>query len=149
VQTAKTDDVGRVQFDKLPAGETLKASATVDGEHLESQEFPAPGKGGIRPLLAATDNSKAGAGALAAPAVTGQVTLGGQSSNHFEPGDETVAVYYLLEIVNSSSGPVNPPKPFVFDDAGRRRQNRRPSGLVAARQRQGFAHHGAGAVSAR
>ena len=45
VQTAKTDDAGRVQFDKLPAGETLKASATVDGEHLESQEFPAPAQG--------------------------------------------------------------------------------------------------------
>jgi hypothetical protein len=115
VQTAKTDDAGRVQFDKLPAGETLKASATVDGEHLESQEFPAPGKGGIRLLLAATDNSKAGGGAPATPAVTGQVTLGGQSRIILEPGDDTVAVYYLLEIVNSASGPVNPPKPFVFD----------------------------------
>ena len=31
-----------VDFDKLPAGSPVKAIAVVDGEHLESQEFPAP-----------------------------------------------------------------------------------------------------------
>src|SRR5262249_47268770 len=36
VQTVKTDDAGRAQFDKVPAGTTVKASADVDGEHLES-----------------------------------------------------------------------------------------------------------------
>ena len=32
VLTVKTDEGGRAQFDNLPAGATLKATATVDGE---------------------------------------------------------------------------------------------------------------------
>ena len=45
VQTAKTDEEGRAQFDKLPAGASLKAVTVVDGERLESQVFPAPAHG--------------------------------------------------------------------------------------------------------
>src|SRR5260221_14528731 len=48
VLTAKTDDAGRAQFDKLPGGSPVKAIAVVDGERLESQEFLAPAQGGIR-----------------------------------------------------------------------------------------------------
>ena len=59
VLTVKTDDAGRAQFDKLPAGSPVKASADVDGEHLESQEFPAPAQGGIRLMLVATDRAAA------------------------------------------------------------------------------------------
>ena len=43
-RTAKTDDAGRAQFDKLPSGATLKAVTVVGSERLESQEFPAPSK---------------------------------------------------------------------------------------------------------
>jgi len=32
-----------------------------------------------------------------------------------EPGDEVVAVYYLLDIVNNTSTPVTPATPFRFD----------------------------------
>src|SRR4029077_15993072 len=55
VQTVNTDDAGRAQVDRLPPGATIKAVATVDGERLESQEFPAPAQGGIRLMLVATD----------------------------------------------------------------------------------------------
>src|SRR5438309_6640448 len=39
VQTVKTDEAGRAQFNDVPPGATVKAVAVVDGEHLESQEF--------------------------------------------------------------------------------------------------------------
>src|SRR5205809_1735353 len=45
VRTEKTDDAGRAEFKDLPAGETVKATAVVDGERLESEEFPAPSQG--------------------------------------------------------------------------------------------------------
>jgi hypothetical protein len=113
VLTVKTDEAGRAQFDKLPAGSPVKAIAVVDGERLESQEFPAPAQGGIRLMLVATD--KAAAVQNSAPAVTGPVVLGGETRLVLEPGDEVVDVYYLLDIVNNSSTPVTPATPFRFD----------------------------------
>jgi hypothetical protein len=107
---AKTDDAGRAEFKGVAEGTTVKAVAEVDGERLESQEFPFPGKGGIRLLLVATDKA-----AAAAPPVTGQVTLGSQTRIVMEPGDESVQLYYLLSIQNSGAAPVNPPKTFTFD----------------------------------
>src|SRR6476661_5539003 len=59
--TVKTDDTGRAQFNDVPPGSTVRAVADVDGEHLESREFPAPTRGGIRLMLVATDKSKAAA----------------------------------------------------------------------------------------
>jgi len=117
VQTVKTDDAGRAQFDNLPAGATAKAIAIVDGERLESQEFPVPAKGGIRVMLVATDKEKAAKAAAAPPAapVPGQVSLGGQTRIILEPGDDAVQVYYLLEIINAAQVPVNPPALFMFD----------------------------------
>ena len=88
--------------------------AVVDGERLESQEFPAPAQGGIRLLLVATDKSKQSAPA-STTAVSGEVTLGGESRIVIEPGEEVVQVYYVLDIVNGGSAPVNPATPFAFD----------------------------------
>jgi len=113
VLKVNTDDAGRAQFDKLAPG-VVKASADVDGEHLESQDFEVPGSGGIRLMLVATDKNAPNA-APEAPAVTGQVTLSDNSRIVFEPGDEDVAVYYILEIFNNNTNPVNPDPPFVFD----------------------------------
>jgi hypothetical protein len=118
VRTAKTDESGRAEFGSLPAGQTLKAVAVVDGERLESEAFPAPGQGGIRLLLVATDTSKGAAAEAGAPAAAGQVVIGGQSRIIIQPGEETLEVYYLLDIVNSASGPVNPPTAFAFDMPG-------------------------------
>ena len=108
--TANTDDVGRAQFNGIAAGATVKAATDVDGEHLESQEFQAPANGGIRLMLVATDKA-----AAAKPAVAGSVSIGSQSRFVLEPGEEAVRVYYLLMIINSQSGPVNPPQPFTFE----------------------------------
>jgi hypothetical protein len=114
VLKANTDEGGRAQFDRVPAGEMVKATADVDGEHLQSQDFRAPGQGGIRLLLVATDKN-APAPAPEAPAVSGTITLGDNSRIVFEPGDEFVAVYYLLELVNINTNPVKPNPPFAFD----------------------------------
>ena len=40
VQTAKTDEAGRAQFDGLPVGATLKAVAVVDGERPKARITP-------------------------------------------------------------------------------------------------------------
>ena len=111
--TVKTDDAGRAQFDKVAPGATVKASADVDGEHLESQEFSAPPQGGIRLMLVATDPTKKAS--AQAPPVPGHVVIGTDSRIVMEPGDEVVTVYYLLNIVNSAPTPVNPPSVFMFD----------------------------------
>jgi hypothetical protein len=113
VVAVKTDDAGRAQFDKLQAGASVKFTANVDGEELESQEFPVPSQGGIRLMLVATD--KATAAAAGGPAVSGQVTLSENSRIVFEPGDEMVTVYYIFEIVNGASSPVTPAPPFALD----------------------------------
>jgi hypothetical protein len=115
VLTVKTDENGRAQFDNLTAGATVKATAVVDGERLESQEFPAPGTGGIRLMLVATDTTKGPATTPEAAAISGQVVIGDQSRLVFEPGDDGVQLFYLLDIANNARAPVNPPTPFVFD----------------------------------
>jgi len=113
-QTVDTGQDGRAQFENLPPGSRLKAVTVVAGESLESQEFTAPGAGepGIRLLLVATGG---GAAAASVPAVTGELTIGGRSRIVIEPGDENVRVYYLLEILNNQSAPVNPSSVFMFD----------------------------------
>src|SRR4029077_9865887 len=91
VRTTKTDDAGRAEFGNLPGGATIKAVAVVDGERLESEEFPAPAQGGIRLMLVATDTSKGAAAEADAAAVAGQVVIGGQTRIIIEPNDETVS----------------------------------------------------------
>jgi hypothetical protein len=108
-----TDDAGRAQFDRVPPG-TVKATADVDGEHLESQDFQTPSQGGIRLMLVATDKN-APTPAPEAPAVSGTITLGENSRIVFEPGDDFVSVYYMLELMNHNTNPVNPTPPFTFE----------------------------------
>ena len=115
VVTVNTDDTGRAQFDTLTPGATVKAFADVAGERLESQEFPVPEKGGVRMLLVATDTSKGPATTPDAPPISGQVVIGNQSRIVIEPGDETVRVFYLLDIENTARAPVNTATPFVFE----------------------------------
>lgn len=116
-QTVRTGEDGRAQFGPIPPGSNLKAVAVVDGERLESQEFPAPRQGGIRMMLVATDKAREAQAAMeaAAPPVAGQVVLGGETRIVMEWGDEMVRVFYLLDIVNTARAPVTPPTPFMFD----------------------------------
>lgn len=114
-RTVKTDDAGRAQFNDVTPGETVKASTTVDGEVLDSQEFQAPQNGGVRLMLVATDKTKGPATEPNAPAVSGIVVFGSQSRIVMQPTEEAVDVYYLLDIENSSRTPVKTTTPFVFD----------------------------------
>ncbi len=118
VITVKTDENGRAEFKDFitgTGGATVKATAEVDGEHLESQEFPAPTRGGIRLMLVATDPNKKDSAATPENAVSGAVVVGSQSRFVLQPREEGVDVFYLLDISNNQSVPVNPPAPFAFD----------------------------------
>ncbi|HEX4348646.1 MAG TPA: hypothetical protein VHZ73_13810, partial [Vicinamibacterales bacterium] len=117
VVTVNTDENGRAQFDHLNPASTVKATATVDGEHLESQEFEVPDRGGIRLMLVATDKEKAAkdAAAAAAPAIIGTVVFGDQSRIVVEPGDETLNVWFMLMVTNRATTPVKTAGPFYFD----------------------------------
>jgi hypothetical protein len=114
-RTQNTDAEGRAEFIVATTG-TVRASTVVDGERLESQAFPAPGAGAVRMLLVASDKEAAARAAEEAKnAVTGPVVLGRESEFVLQPGDESVTVYYLLEIVNTAQTAVHPPQPFTFD----------------------------------
>jgi hypothetical protein len=113
--TVKTDETGRAQFNDLTPGEPVKATTDVDGEHLESQEFPAPDKGGVRLMLVATDKTKGPATEPNAPAVTGIVVIGSQSRIVMQPTEEAIDIYYLLDIENNGRVPVNTAKSFALD----------------------------------
>jgi hypothetical protein len=117
VQTAKTDAAGRAEFSGLIPGSTVQAVTVVDGERLESQAFPVQAQGGIRLMLVATDKEKERQKAEEAklPAVSGQVVIGGDSRIVIEPGEESLSIYYILEILNTARAPVNPQTPLLFD----------------------------------
>jgi hypothetical protein len=114
VLTVKTDENGRAEFSGLAAGTPVKAVAIVDGERLESQEFPAPTQGGIRLMLVATPK-----GAAAPPPALqpqpGIVVLGDQTRVILDLGDAALQVYYLLDFQNTARAPVNPASPVVLD----------------------------------
>jgi hypothetical protein len=113
VTTVNTDENGRAEFKSLAPGTTVKFTADVDGEHLESREFAAPGRGGIRLMLVATDPNKKGV--PEPPAQTGPVSIGDQSRFVVQPREEAVELFYLLDIANNQTFPVNPSSPFVFE----------------------------------
>ena len=110
----------------------------MDGEHLESQEFPVPAQGGVRLMLVATDKaSEARRRRQRRAPVTGQVVLGGESRIVIEPGDE--AVHGLLPARHrrtAARAPVNPPTPFVFDMPTGAVGHDAHGGVVAAGERQ-------------
>jgi hypothetical protein len=118
---ATTNGEGRAEFTGIAPGTTLKASATVAGERLESQEFSMPSNGGVRLALIAVDASAASAGAPAAPAEPavpaqpGNVVLGEDSRFVFEAGEDGLNVFYVLQVKNGAAAPVQPEKPVVFE----------------------------------
>lgn len=120
-RTATTDAQGRAQFSTLPAGASVQASTTVDGEVLTSQEFPVPARGGIRVALIsgiqkAADAEKAAAAAAAKePARPGVVEFGSESRLIFEFQNDTLTVFYLLEVVNSARTPIDIGGPILME----------------------------------
>jgi len=115
-----TNDAGRAEFRGLQPGTRVKASAVVDGERLESQEFAIPPTGGIRVALVAMDPDATKRAAedqklAQAPAQPGLVVLGEQSRFVIEMGDEALNVFNILDIVNTARVPVQPSTPLVFE----------------------------------
>ena len=118
--TAVTNEIGRAEFKGLSPGTRVRATATVAGERLESQEFTIPQTGGIRLILVAPEGTSAtpprGAAPLAgAPATPGIVVLGEDSRFVFEMGEDGLTVFYVLQIQNSGAGPVQPEAPITFE----------------------------------
>ena len=133
-RTGKTDEQGRAQFDGLPLGAQLQASATVDGETLTSQEFPVPARGGIRVALiagmaaaAAKEKSEAEAAAKM-PARPGVVEIGPESRIIIEYQDDNLTVFYLLEVINNARTPIDIGGPLLI---------RLPTGAAGAAMMQG------------
>ena len=130
VITVKTDENGRAEFSGVAAGTSVKAVAMVDGERLESQEFPWPGQGGIRLMLVATLKGGAAPPPVFQPQ-PGNVVLGDQTRVIIDLADETLQVYYLLDIRNSARAPVNPPTAVISTcrrAPGHHRPRRRAAG---------------------
>jgi hypothetical protein len=99
----------------------MKAVAVVAGERIESQEFAMPASGGVRVALVAAGPGGASAPAPSSPAADpgpaqpGDVVLGEESRFVFEMGEDGLSVFYVLQIVNSSSARVQPTTPVVFE----------------------------------
>lgn len=132
--TASTNDIGRAEFHGLAPGTRVRAAATVAGERLESQEFTVPQTGGIRLILVAPEagaSTAADASAprtpapangaarppnvAATPATPGTVVLGDDSRFVFEMGEDGLTAFYVLQVRNSSSTPVQPASPLIFE----------------------------------
>ena len=109
--TADTDAEGRASFTSLSPGAEVRVATTLDGARLVSQPFAAPGRGGVAVLLVGLTGGDSGPSVVARP---GRVTLGQDSRILIELGEETVEVYYLLDVVNVADGPVEPQSPFEF-----------------------------------
>lgn len=113
VSTADTDADGRASFMSLSPGSEVRVATTLDGERLVSRPFAAPGRGGVAVLLVGV----AGDGGNLTPATVarpGRVTLGQDSRMLFELDEETIEVYYLLDVLNGTDGPIEPQTPFEF-----------------------------------
>jgi hypothetical protein len=129
VRHSTTGPEGRAVFPGLPAGARVQAVAVVDGERLRSIEFDVPAAGGVRTMLAAgvgvgemvgggpvpSAAAPAAPVAPAPPAKPGQLAFANDTRFAVEFQDDTLAVFYLLDIVNPSSGPVALSEPLVID----------------------------------
>ena len=120
-RTATTDELGRAEFQGLPAGAELRAEATVDGEALVSEPFQPPGAGGLRVILvagiakAAERRKEDEARARSAPAVRGVVTLGENTRIIGEFQNDSLFMFYQLDIVNNARAPVDIGGPFEIE----------------------------------
>ncbi len=123
---------GHAVFSGVPTGARVQAVAVVDGERLQSIEFEVPVSGGIRTILAAgvgvgtMIGGSAAPGAApgaanattppsAAPATAGSLAFAGDTRIAVEFQDDTLTVFYLLDLLNRTAGPVAPKAPLVID----------------------------------
>jgi hypothetical protein len=107
-----TDESGRAQISGLPAGTRVKATASVTGERLESQEVTI-GDSGIRFMLLATEGGAAPSAPTAV--VPGTVFIGPESRIVIDYSNELLNVYYVLQVLNPESTPVDLGGPLVLE----------------------------------
>ena len=111
VTTATTDANGRAMFLTLNPGVEVYAVTELDGQRIQSQRFGVPGRGGVRLMLVGAADPTV----PVQPVEQGYVTFGNESWIQIELGEETVEVYYLLDVLNMAQVPVEPEEPIVFD----------------------------------
>jgi hypothetical protein len=120
-RSATTDDQGRAEFDNLPRGDEARAEVTVDGEPLVSQPFRVPRSGGIRVVLFAGIEKAAARkkleedAAAAGPAVKGIVVFGSNTRVLMQFRDDTLEIYYVLEILNTARSRVDIGGPLTIE----------------------------------
>jgi hypothetical protein len=120
-RTATTDEQGRAEFTNLPKGEEARAEATVDGEQMTSQPFRVPTTGGLRVILVAgiakaAERKKAEeAAAAAGPAVKGVVVFGGNTRILMQFREDSLEIYYVLEILNTARSRVDIGAPLILE----------------------------------
>lgn len=112
VSTVDTDAEGRASFASLSPGSRVTVATTLDGQTLESQPFPTPGRGGVAVMLVGAAVGLGGDPIASVVARPGRVTLGQDSRILIELGEETIEVYYLLDVLNVADGPVEPQTAF-------------------------------------
>src|SRR4051812_35840887 len=118
---AKTDDQGRANFDNLQPGVEARAEAVVNGEQLVSDPFSPPSSGGLRVILvagikeAAARKQQEDAAAAAAPPVKGVVVFNPNSRVMLEFRDDSLNVFYVLEILNNARARVDIGGPLIID----------------------------------
>ena len=120
-RNAVTDDQGRAEFPNLPAGAEVRAEVTVTGEALVSETFKVPASGGLRVILvagikeaAARKDAEASA-AASAPPVPGVVVIGPNSRMLMEFRDDTLQMFYVLDILNNARTRVDIGGPLIID----------------------------------
>jgi len=117
-RTATTDNQGRATFADLPSGAEVRAQATVNGENLVSEPIRIPASGGLRVILVAGLKSAAGRSDASTPAaspVRGSVSFSPNTRVLLEFRDDALQVFYVLEILNTGSGPVDIGGPLILD----------------------------------
>jgi hypothetical protein len=119
--TAKTDAEGRAEFARLRVGGDGRAETTLDRERLVSDSFSVPSTGGLRVILvgglarAAERRKQEEAAAAAAPPVRGAVVFGGETRIVMEFQDDTLRVFYILDILNNARTRVDIGGPLIID----------------------------------
>lgn len=132
-RTATTDARGRAEFPGLPRG-GARAETTVDGERLVSDPFEVPTTGGLRVILvagvakAAQRHQQEAASAAATPPQRGAVVFGGASRVLIQFNDDSMQVFYVLDVVNRAAFRVDIGGPLIID---------LPSGAGGARVLEG------------
>ncbi len=93
----------------------------MNGEQLVSDPFAVPAQGGLRVILvaglkeAAARREKEDAAAAAAPPVRGSVVFGPNSRVLMEFRDDTLQVFYVLDILNNARSRVDLGGPLIID----------------------------------